>query len=503
MTTLDGRVPVTEVVKICPRHPSRIWSLPSLTPPKSPYAFDLVVEVGRRRFLDHQQFQEIHDQLAQRGLSIPARSLQHLADRFALYTVAVHLESLPTLIRKRLREQGGYVLLLDGTGRAGRMTLQLTDGWSGLVLLSTHIVQESEPEVTPHLRRLHAALGRPVAAVRDAGGGLSAAVSQVWLGLYQVLCHFHFLRAEGLKLFEPLYPRLRTEIDRSGVKGRLRALRTQLRKIAHPTPEQRKALGWTEEILGTLKSGKGRVYPFHLPAWKLYRRCGKVLSRLERLGRRSGRPGALGRLKGILLRLFLPSKYRSLPEGLSQGLGERWRWFERIRKGLRYRNGPIPLSTRGVLHDVALHRGRRRLKWLVDKLTKAGAGSSRSPTVRNLKTVLRTLARDLWVHRGELFAPNVKLKVGKRTVHHLLPRTTAMAEQEFRKLRRHGRRIRGMAQVEGQVQREGPAMMLIENLHDPRYVREVYGSMAGMAERFAQVKSTTVVEAKRITGLLQ
>ena len=63
--------------------------------------------------------------------------------------------------------------------------------------------------------------------------------------------------------------------------------------------------------------------------------------------------------------------------------------------------------------------------------------------------MLRTLARDLWVHRGELFAPNVKLKVGGKTVRRLLPRTTAMGEQEFRKLRRHGRRIRGMAQVEG------------------------------------------------------
>jgi hypothetical protein len=75
-----------------------------------------------------------------------------------------------------------------------------------------------------------------------------------------------------------------------------------------------------------------------------------------------------------------------------------------------------------------------------------------------------------------------------------------MAEQEFRKLRRHGRRIRGMAQVEGQVQREGPAMMLIENLRGPRYVREVYGSLAGMAARFARVKSATVREAKKITA---
>lgn len=89
------------------------------------------------------------------------------------------------------------------------------------------------------------------------------------------------------------------------------------------------------------------------------------------------------------------------------------------------------------------------------------------------KTVLLTLARDLRVNRGELFAPNVRLKVGGKTVHRLLPRTTATAKQGFRKLRRHGRRIRGMAQVEGQVRLEGPAMMLIEYRRDLGYVREI------------------------------
>lgn len=130
--------------------------------------------------------------------------------------------------------------------------------------------------MVPHVRRLDHWLGRSVAAVRDAGGGLSAAVSQVWLGLYQVLCHFHFLRAEGLKLFEPLYPRFRTEIDRSGLKGRLRSLLTILRRVEHPSREQRKVLRWTEEILTALKSGKGRVYPFHLPAWELFHQCERI-----------------------------------------------------------------------------------------------------------------------------------------------------------------------------------------------------------------------------------
>lgn len=45
--------------------------------------------------------------------------------------------------------------------------------------------------------------------------------------------------------------------------------------------------------------------------------------------------------------------------------------------------------------------------------------------------------------------------------------------------------------------------MLTENTHDPTYVREIYGNITGMAERFAQAMSTTMAEAKRITGVLQ
>ena len=59
-----------------------------------------------------------------------------------------------------------------------------------------------------------------------------------------------------------------------------------------------------------------------------------------------------------------------------------------------------------------------------------------------------------------------------------LPRPTAKAEPEIRKLCRHGRRIRGSAQMEGHVQREGPAMMIVEDLRNPGYVREACGPLS-------------------------
>ena len=139
----DRLLPITEVYRHCPRHESRAFVPYPITPPKCIYTFDLIVLVGQRRFLAHKQFSEIHDDLAERGIPVPPRTLEWLADRFTLYTVAVHVESL-TLLAKKLVEQGGYVLLNDGMGKAGRMVLQLTDGWGRGVLISATVPNESQ-----------------------------------------------------------------------------------------------------------------------------------------------------------------------------------------------------------------------------------------------------------------------------------------------------------------------------------------------------------------------
>ena len=74
--------------------------------------------------------------------------------------------------------------------------------------------------------------------------------------------------------------------------------------------------------------------------------------------------------------------------------------------------------------------------------------------------------------RGERFSTNAEAHERLLEVE-VVTRTTALAEGEFRKLRKHGRRVKGVAEVEGPVQREGPGLLLTENLRDTKYVRLV------------------------------
>ena len=503
--TAAGPREVVEVTLRCPDHRRTIVPPSPLTPPKSPFAFDLVAEAGVLRFLHHRQLREIQEEFHRRGLPrLPLRTVQRLTDRFALYHTAVHLESLP-LLREAFRRRGGYVLVLDGTGEVGNMTLELTDddesGGTGWTLLAAPIEKEDEDLVRPHLERLGDALGPPVAGISDQSDGPREAFRVAYPGVYLLLCHYHVLRSIGESLAGTRYHRFKVELDRSGMKGRLNRFVRRLRKERAKSREARSGLAWAEEILSNGKAAKGRAYPFFWEGLELYRRCDVVRGRLREVLSRPGRRGKgapYRRLEEILGRLSPPPKSR---RGLVQDfpvLMERWRWFERVRRVLGYRNGPVPLSPSGSLSDKGLERGRLRLDWLLTRVEKEREMKSRSPLVRELHRQLDRVAEKLRLHRDEMFAPNVVVKVkGRRRVRRL-HRSNGAAERQFRRLRRHGRRITANRDVEGIVGREGPGMLLVANLQDSRYVREVYRSLVHLGERFARVSPEALAQAKTL-----
>ena len=503
--TLAGKRTVTEVTLQCRLHRRRIFPPPPLTPSKSPFAFDVIAEAGRLRFLEQRQFAEIATALHERGLPrLASRTVQRLTDRFALYHMAVHLESLP-ILRKELDRRGGYVLVLDGTGIPGRMTLVLTDddesGGTGWVLLAAPIAEESADQIRPFLRRLRKALGPPLSGISDQGSGLRDAFRAVFVGVYLLLCHFHVLRGFGNTLQGKRYAAFRHELDRSGVKGRLKRLARRLRKARGASREARGTVAWIEEILGTEQAAKGRVYPFYLSALEFYRVSVKVEAELKavlsRPGRRAkGRP--YRKLEEILTRLSLDSKSRARLARDFPLLWQKWLWFERIRKVLGYRNGPVPLSPEGKLSARGLERGRRRLDWLLKKLRQEAGEKSRSPLVREFHGQLSKIAEKLETHREELFAPNVVVRVNGKSVVRALHRSNGAAERKFHGLRHSCRRITGDDGREGQVQREGPGMLIVSNLRDSRYARVVYGSLSHVGERFAHVNPAALAEAKLI-----
>lgn len=455
--------------------------------------------------MEQRQLREIATALHERGLPLLGeRTVQRLTDRFLLYHTAVHLESLPRL-REALRKKGGYVLVLDATGTPGKMTLVLTDdddsGGTGWVLLAAPITDEGPEQVQLHLERLKRGLGPPLTGISDQSDGLRDSFREVFPGVYLLLCQFHVLRSIGERLAGKRYRRFHGEVERSGVKRALRSLRARLRRAGGKSREARRVLVWVEEILSWERAAHGRPYPFFWSALEFYRRCEKVRAELEvtlhRPGRRAKGAPYLQLMKALDC-LRSPAKRGERLVRDFPALQERWRWFERTQKALGYRNGPVPLSPQGTLSEKGLEHGRHRMDWLDGKVQREVASRSRSPLTWELHRILQGVAKKLREHREELFAPNVRVRAMGRWVVRRIHRSNGSAERKFHRLRHSCRRITGDEGREGQVQREGPGMLMVSNLQDPEYIRVVYGSLSRMAERMARADCTAVEEAKLI-----
>lgn len=121
---------------------------------------------------------------------------------------------------------------------------------------------------------------------------------------------------------------------------------------------------------------------------------------------------------------------------------------------------------------------------------------SRSPLTWELHRLLQGVSKKLRAHREELFAPNVRVRVNGRWVVRHVHRSNGSTERKFHGLRHTCPRITGDDGREGQVQREGPGMLMVKNLKDSRYLRPLYGALSHLGERFARVAPEALEEAK-------
>lgn len=506
--TRNGPVNVTEVSLHCPEHKEQVFHPASiLTPPGSSYGFDVISDTGQLRCLEHKQIAEIKSEFNLHGITIPYSSVYSLSDTFLLYVVATHLESLP-LLAQHFNQQGGYVLHVDGSGRHGPMVLLLKDSWSDIRLLAGRIPSEAAEYLSPYFRMVKRNFGTPVAVIRDMSKGIKLAATQLFPYTYIIICHYHFLRNVALMLFDSIYPRFRNMVDRRGVKGKLKTFRRVLQRRKTLSADEAMAFRLIIEILDYKQDEDGLAYPFSLPNVDFYRRCDEARVKVRTAileHSKKNEPSPILLHPDDILRLLIPppivlGKMRTDFESLNV----RWQWFQRIRRALRYRNGPIPLSTQITLSEKDLEKGRKKLDWVIWKIDEFDEHGDVLIHDRKLRKDLRKVKSSIEEHRNELFAPNVLVKVDGKELIKRLPRTNSPEEMDFRMVRRHGRRIRGNQDIEPQFQRDGPGLLIALNLTNPEYVKIVYGRLENMEARFSRVSPKALKLAKSLmAGLHQ
>ena len=280
-----------------------------LVPPQGNYAFDLIVAVGLARFREHRQNGEIQAELRARyGLRLPSSTINELAHTFLDCLAASHQARAPQL-RKRLEEDGGYVLHVDGTCEPGTDTVfNAVAGNRGWTLAGAKMSGEDVQQIAGLLRRCVESFGTPLALVRDLSPQIESAGKKALPGVLDLICHYHFLENVGNKLQEKPHAKLTAALRRLNVQSALRSLRKELVRCSkqkgclssqqvaqylqtpqlpadlEPLQARRTAtyllLRWLEDYGADLC---GEYFPFDLPSLAFYRRGCEIYDWLVKL----------------------------------------------------------------------------------------------------------------------------------------------------------------------------------------------------------------------------
>lgn len=502
LVTVDSDEQITEIVKYCPVDEGRFVSesLRNMTPVRSPYSYDLLVRIGRLRFSKHFQIDEIQEEIAWFGPFIPQSTLQRLCIRFLRYFIAVHLESFP-LLADHLRGNGGYVLQIDGSQNHGLGTLLLVkDMMSGFRLFACRFTSENKEDLVVLLQYLKSIFGDPLVAIRDGGTGIIQALEMVFPGMYQVYCHFHFLRALGQALFDHYHKRFKKMLRGLGVKGKLRKLYRQVCK-QRDKGQNLFVSDLLDELVLLLDyvlnyKGEGLGYPFELEALCFYEKCLEIEKPVHDLVMRCAEKNVyvknLCEVKETLCLLHPPPQVMGRLRKDAERLRDRKKWFEKARAALRWRNGPVPLSTQITWTDKDLQKAR---KGIADFLSKLKTERENKDNSTSLRRGLKIIEDRFVKYEKNLLVPNIKIDTedGEKIVE--LERTNNGIEKDFRECRRHVRRLLGNKDVEEAIQREGVGLSLLLNMNVPDYVQMVYGSWECMGKRFSEVNEKSLERA--------
>ena len=492
------------------RYPSQ--ALRRLVAPGSNFGYDVVVYVGRALFLEALPVRQVIAQLAQRHVHLSASTVGALGRRFVALLALAHYQCAPQ-IKAAMILRGGYILHLDATYEDQSPLLMTgVDAVLEIVLGNIKLPSEKAAGIVPFLRHLKACFGNPLAAVHDMSHGIIAAIEEVFPGIPDYICHFHFLRDLGKDLFGAEYDTLRKGLQRHGTVSRLYArlrawqvqidIHPKLRPgLAHlpeeglagiPLPQAPLVTAYLlgHWILAGRQLGQGYGFPFDRPLLAVARRAQEVYAQLPALQSRSltgeWRDNLPFHHLGQDLQALIQD--RPLKTTLNQ-LETKIQVFDQLRQIMRI----APLTARqGLNHageTIDLSTLRQHLRTF-DTRVRARPDYPTTPAFAKMLAQIKKYEPKL------LAAPLVvETPHGPQSIQ--LQRTNNMMERRFRDLKRGCRRKTGNQALGRTLRTMLADTPLVGNLRNPEYLKILLQGQPDLEARFAQIEPTTVREELR------
>jgi len=496
------------------RHPTTAQrscsaQLRGLVAPGWTYGYDVVEEVGRRLFVEAQSVRQIIQFLKQSHVLLSPSTVADLGRRFIVLLALAHRRCTQRL-RQAISLQGGYILHLDATYEdKSPMLMTGFDAVMDIVLGNIKLPSEKAEGIVPFLRRLQECFGSPLALVHDMSKGILSAVAEVFPGIPDFICHFHFLRDAGKDLLGADYDRLRQRLQTHGVMGRLRARLRAWRPQIRADPPLQQALdqlpsaGWPTEplaqaplltayllaqwILAGLQQGCGYGFPFDRPLLVLTQRAQEAYGQLESI-LAENHHGDWRRYRPLH---YLAGELKSLvhdyplKHNLSR-LKTHGQIFDRLRQALRM----APINGDGGLN----HEGQGLEMKTLQQQVQAFAAQVQARPDYAATPALQGMIEQIEHYGPKLFADplTVSTPQGPRTIQP--QRTNNVLERFFRNLKRDCRHKTGCHSLGRALRTMLPDTPLVKNLQNPEYLKILLNGQTSLAALFAQIDPANVRE---------
>lgn len=471
--------------------------------------YDVLIFVGRALLQRHHTAQEVRAELAARDVRLSVSEVEHLGRKFVTYLAMGHRLASPRL-RQTMTLAGGYVLHLDATHEGDAPALMTgMDGLSEIVLANVKIPTEHAEHIAPFLQKLRQNYGNPAACVHDMGTGICKAVAEIFPGIPDVVCHFHFLRDIGKDFLDPAYRELRNSLRAHATSSRLHALAREARqglseqsagsaslakaiKAADlPNDSVQSSLDGDKQFLPCAStyslalwclqgkhSGDGYGFPFDRPLLVFAERLLELNLRLPEVlalipATDQGNCQSLFKLARVAAAVADDAALCHAVEEL------RWRSqvFDRLRTQMRI---ALPGGKNGLNDDGAAETMVTIRQCVA--LFRRELDEDRKLSTDQLS---RNMAKQIDKYGDKLFADPIETTTPTGTVTIYPQRTNNILEQFFRGVRRGQRRKTGNDSMHRVVQTMLADTPLVKNLNNPVYMKILLDGKENLEELFA------------------
>lgn len=482
--------------------------LSRLAPSGCIFGYDVLIFVGKALFLRSRRTEEVIEELRARHVRLSPSEVGYLARKFVVYLALAHRQSAPGL-KEAMHTQGGYILHLDGTCEGGGpMLMSSLDSLSEIVLGNVKVPSEKTEQIIPFLQEIKSRYGVPVAVVHDMGAGILAAVKEVFPGVPDFVCHFHFLRDIGQDLLESDYDAIRQRLRKHGLTDKLlhhaRRLKTAIDQQpelvesfyqnvhGHCLPKDKLELfpllcaySLIQWALEGKTDGEGYGFPFDRPHMQFAKRLRVLGQRLEQIKDVHLR-GQWADNKP-LLRLSCELKRVSADEGLERMLAEidlKIQVFDRLRSAMRIAQVGGAAGLNSGSNPIAMGPIQKAVEQFRQEIT----SRSDYDSTRHWKAMIGQIDK----YKEKLFADPIAVQTPNGPLLIQPQRTNNLMKRFFRDWRRGARRRTGHNSISRFLQSMIADTPLVRNLENPRYLKVLLNGQATLEERFAQIDTKTV-----------